>query len=649
MSDFETKTSGTSVMDTPNDKLVKEYMQKFDACKASRQRVEKDWFMNMSFYFGRQYVTWNRSVTSDGWTLGTQRVPAWRVRHTSNKIRPIVRKELTKLSKEQPQFYVIPASPDDSDIAAARAAEAIAENIVYSTSFNRKRRQATWWSVITGIGLNKTWWNPDEIDADGNEGVITIDAISPFHFWVPNLENPELEEQPYVFHAVAMSQEDVKTKFGVDIDPNVITSQTEQRFRSGLGISDKDKKLDAVQVIEVWIKPCAKFPNGAMFTMADNKLLYKQDEILERDDKGEEIPFNGLDSTAFGGREPVSSWPYTHRKYPFTKIDHIPGGKFYSDSVISDLLPLQKDYNRSRSQGMEARNLTSKPQWTVPKGSIDVKKMTAQPGLVIEYTPGFERPMPINNPDLPPYVIQMEAQTLRDIDITASQFEVSQGRTPPGIEAASAIAYLQEENDTVLGHTVASLEEAVADIGMKALNLAHTYWEDGRMIKVVSGSNAFEAMMFKKETTPTVVDLRVEAGSMAPRSKAAKQALITELLKMGAIPQMEALKYLEQSETNRLYADLQVDSRQAQRENYRLKNGEQLPINPFDNHVAHVIAHERFMKGQEYEMLDEQLKAVFLQHHNMHLQQYGQETKDALEDDGTTESGGNESGGSESS
>ena len=645
MSDFGT-TENVSVLDTPNDKLVKEYTQKFEACKASRQRVEKDWFMNMSFYFGRQYVTWNRSVTSDNWTLGTQRVPAWRVRHTANKIRPIIRKEITKLSKEVPQFFVVPASSDDTDIAAARAAEAIAESIIYSTSFNRKRRQATWWATVTGIGYTKTWWDENESDSDGNRGIIRIDSVSPFHIWVPNLENPEIEEQPYIFHAVAMSPEDVKNLYGVALEPNAVTSQTEQRFRSGLGISDKDKKLDAVQVIEVWIKPNHRFPNGAMFTMGGGKLLYKQDSPKEFDDAGNEKTFDGLDSDSFGGREPVSSWPYTHRKYPFTKIDHIPSGKYYGDSVISDLLPLQKEYNRSRSQGMEARNLTSKPQWTVPKGSIDVKKMTAQPGLVIEYTPGFDRPMPINNPDLPPYVMQMEDRTLRDIDFTASQFEVSQGRTPPGIEAASAIAYLQEENDTVLGHTVASLEEAVADIGMKALNLAHTYWEDGRMIKVVSGSNAFEAMMFKKETTPTVVDLRVEAGSMAPRSKAAKQALITELLKMGAIPQMEALKYLEQSETNRLYADLQVDSRQAQRENYRLKQGEQLTINPFDNHVAHVIAHERFMKGQEFEMLDDQIKQVFLQHHSLHLQQYGQETKDALEDDGTTEPGRDATGGS---
>lgn len=619
---------------TPDQKLVLEFNDKFDACVSLRQRFERQWYYNMAFYFGRQYVEWTRSITnSSGFQLSTPRTPAHRVRHISNKIRPIIRKEHTKLNRQNPQFWVVPSSPDDEDIAQARLADSVAEFLLFNNNFNRTRRQATWWALITGVGLIKTHYDDVAIDDYGYKGIIRHDCISPFHFWVPNIECPNVEDQPYVFHSVAMSPEDVKAKYGKDLDPDSdeAYAKMQNRYLTGLGINSKNREIAQVHVKETWIKPNSKFPDGAMFVCAGEELLYMQEALPIIDEEGNETPVES-DSNLVGGSDPVSSFPYEHRRYPFTKIDHIPSGKFYSDSVIIDLIPLQKDYNRSRSQIMEARNLTSKPQWTVQKGSVDVKKLTSVPGLVIEYTPGFDRPQPINNPELPSYVMVSEERTLRDIDFNSNQFEVTQGRTPPGIEAASAIAYLQEENDSILGHTVSSLEEAVQDIGWKSLMLVKEKWTEERMISVVSNNAAFEAALFKNEDFPQTIDFRVETGSMAPRSKAAKQAFIMEMVKTGMLPQMEALKYLEMSETNKVWSDLQIDTRQAQRENFRLKNGDQtVKTNPFDNHVSHILTHERFLKSQEYERLPDEIKQLCLAHYGEHVQAYGQQTMDNLE------------------
>jgi hypothetical protein len=160
---------------------------------------------------------------------------------------------------------------------------------------------------------------------------------------------------------------------------------------------------------------------------------------------------------------------------------------------------------------------------------------------------------------------------------------------------------------------------------------------------------------------------------MAPRSRAAKQAFILELIDKQLIPPMEGLKYLEMSETARLYDELSVDTRQADRENFKMKNvqpqtqvptnGLQTPVgqipgqdpnmpqqpmpvqspvqvNEFDNHQAHVYCHTKFMKSQQYEQLDPTIQQLFMDHYKTHLVMLGQQYQDAGTA-GNQQSGGN--------
>jgi hypothetical protein len=308
-------------------------------------------------------------------------------------------------------------------------------------------------------------------------------------------------------------------------------------------------------------------------------------------------------------------FPFEHGEYPFHKIDHIPMGRFYAESVITDLIPLQKEYNRSRSQVLESKNLTSKPQMAYIKGSIDPKKVTSQPGLMIPVQPGFEAPKYLVAPEIPGYVIQEFDRIQRDMDDISNQFEVAKGRTPPGVEAASAIAYLQEENDDVLHNTIASIEAATEGVGRQTLGLIQQFWDQKKIEDIVSKNNQMEGLLFKASNINGNTDFRIEAQSMAPKSRAARQAFIVDLMDKAVISPDQGLRYLQMSETNRLYDELQVDSRHAKRENFKMSMGEDVQLNPFDNHAIHLYEHELYMKSQEYEALDDNTKSIFLNHH----------------------------------
>lgn len=566
----------------------------FEKAKRTRQQFEKTWYMNLAFYFGKQYVQWAPGVAGNFARLYEPAAPPWRARLISNKIRPIIRTELAKITKERPTGFVVPTTSDDDDLAAAKAAEAIFEHLWRALKMQREIRRTSFWTVLCGTSFMKDWYDPDMPDDSKVPGSIMTEPVSPFHLFAPDPQEEDLENQPFIVHQLAKDPEWVNAKFNKEIkaDSNAAGGVLEQRFLNAIGIQNAPKSYIAVK--EVWIKPNRRYKDGAVIIWASGQLL----NVAE-----------GL--------------PYQHGEYPFAKFDHIPTGRFYSDSVIPDLIPLQKEYNRTRSQIIEAKNRMAKPQLIAPRGSVDPSKITSEPGLIVFYTPGFQPPAPLPLQSIPSYVIDELDRCQRDMDDISSQHEVTKGRTPPGVTAATAISYLQEEDDSKLALTITSLEEGVEKIGRHFLSHVQQFWTAERKIRVVGDDGQFESFMFSQANIAGNTDFKVEAGSATPKSRAAKQAFITELGKMGWISPDRALRYLDMAETGRLYEEMQIDSRQAQRENLRMAAGEPVPVNDWDEHLVHIQEHNNYRKRQAFENLDDEAKIIFHQHVSIHKQMIG--------------------------
>jgi hypothetical protein len=635
---------------------VADWNLKFQRCVTVRQEFEQQWYLNLAFFFGRQYAQWDHAGGIS--RLVEPAAPRNRVRSVSNKVRPAVRREITKLTKEEPQFYVKPNSTEPADIMGARVGESLADYIMDVSKYNNARRLATFWASTTGNGWTKTL-------CMGKDKPILFQAPTPFHMYAPYAQIVEVEDQPYIIEAKAVPCETMWHQYNVDVRPDVNVAEQstlEQRFFKAMGISVENEK-DMCFMKEIWVKPCRDYPDGALLVMADNKIVYAYEDLnrlseerrvkeaaereaaKERGEEYEEPPTPEVEYVDPNKRS-KSEWPYEGAQlYPYDKIDHIPSGRFFATSFIEDLIPLQKEYNRSRSQLIESKNRTSKPAMAYYKGSIEANKVTSEPGLQIPVNPGFDLPQYLKQPDMPNYVLQEFPLIKEDMDDVTNQFEVAKGRTPPGVEAASAIAYLQEENDDILHGTIASLENAVASAGRKSLALVQQFWSDEKLISVVSRNATVEAMAFKISDLKDNTDLRIESQSMAPRSRAAKQAFITDLMKNQMIPVEKGLRYLQMSETDRLYEELQADSRHAQRENFKISQKlyqadpvldpatnqplvdqagtpvlapPSFPINEFDVDEVHIYEHGLWLKSQEYETADPEVQQVALAHYMLH-------------------------------
>lgn len=626
--------------------LVAWVRQIHEEMKNARSRDKLKWDLNLAFYFSNQYL---ELTQQGGGRLTMPKAPPYRVRLVVNRIKPVVRTEIARLTSQKPSASVIPASSEDSDLAAAYAAEQLWESISQYKHLQRVYRQAAFWQSVCGIGFVKTWYDPNsKTDATEEPGSVEYGCVTPYHLFVPDLRTENIQDQPYVLNVYMMPVAQAESKYkdklqgqrlrATDVAANDIVSD------AVLNMSGANKPADSVLIYELWAKPNAHelLPKGGMLTVVGDVLVEAMTEGI----------------------------PYMHGRYPFTKFDHIPTGKFYGESPVTDIVSIQREYNRTRSQITEAKNRMAKPQLIAPRGSVEPNKITSEPGQVILYRPGMAPPQPLPIQPLPAYVSQDMDRCLMDIEDITGQHQVSRGGTPPGVTAATAISYLQEKDDSILATAYASVEEGMEDIAHQTLSLLKQFWDIERTVKVVGADGSFDVLQLAGSSICT--DIRMEGGSALPISKSARQAFLMDLMKMGFIDPNMGLKLLDIGGVQQLNRQMQIDENQAKRENIKMKSLDptvvaqiqaewdqqqemqmqemqqspeyaqmsqdpnfdpsmiqpqpmepMIPVNSWDNHAVHVEIHNNFRKTQAFEMLPDEIKAQFEAHVETHMAAIG--------------------------
>lgn len=640
-----------------NQELASWVDTQLTACKNARVPFERQWYLNLAFYNGRHYVQ-PVTVSGSGFRLTSPKAPSWRVRLVVNKIRTAVRTECSKLSSSRPIPTVVPATGEDADFSAAKIAENLLQSAFAHADFQRTYRNWIWWGSVTGCAYLKSYWDstaddltlmkPAEpmVGMDGQpvidpktgqpvlkaqepvKGRIKVERVTPFHVYVPDLLTEDLDEQPYVIHVMTRSPEWVQSAFGIKptCDTRASSSIMEASYLVSKG---SEEHLDSVLVKEMWLKKGAHkdFPEGGLLTIINDKVVQK-----------------------------LQKWPWPFPEYPFYKYDGIPTGSYYSDSVVVDLIPLNKEYNKTRSQSIEIKNTMGKPKLLYQQGSLNPRQISSEPGQAIPYKAGFQPPEVIPAAEVPVSMLNELDRLTTDFDDISGQHEISRGGTPPQVTSGTAIAFLQEQDDTKLSYQIASIEGAIEKLGKHYLKYVSTYWDEPRLIRISGKDNEFEARLWKGSDLRGNTDVKVQTGSALPVSKAARQAMITEFMQNGWIDPSTGMEILDMGGFEKIMNELLMDKKQAQRENLKMAemnpeevrtklsppvgdgmptfgpNGETLdptnnqpfkpepplPVNSWDNHEAHIQYHDMFRKSQEFELLDDAIKEAFELHVQMH-------------------------------
>lgn len=646
---------------TKDAKALTDWIQEqYTKARQARTQRQLQWYVNMAMFYGKQYV----EVTGKQYPAGMQaklqtpKKPYYRDRKTINRIRAFVRSEISGFQAKLPSAVAVPSTAEDQDVRAAYAAEQVWSSLSEAQRIRYHYGRAIWWMVVTGTGFIKTYWDQDAIDkASGQPGVNKFGAVTPFHLFVPDLREHDIEDQPFVINAIVKSVEWCQNYFGdmvkgISITPS--TASANQILDEGyLNLSAGANQPDSVVVYEVWIKPGGHklFPNGGLVVSIDDQIV--------------SMHMDGM--------------PYQHGEYPFSKIEHIPTSTFYGDSPLVDLNPLQREYNKLRTQISEAGHIMGRPQIIAAEGSITTSKLTNEPGLVINYKMGYPPPQPMALSPLPQYLIDQQDRILVDIEDIGGQHDVSRGQAPPGVTAGTAISFLQEADQGYRTTQHQSLEDGMAKVARQTVANFNQFVDLPRKIQVIGADGAFDTLMLSGSDIAGGTDIRIQPGSSMQGSKAANDARVMDLFGMGIIDQNMALKLLEVGGAQKILDILQVAERKAQRENTKMKSltpdaifqhaqqyqqewmmlqGAQpmqedpaaldtpappvdpmaqadpmapampqmpppppvVPVDSFDVHEKHIETHNAFRMSQEYELLPPEVKAQFDQHVQLHEQ-----------------------------
>jgi hypothetical protein len=592
----------------------------------------------LAFYQGYQWLFWNQG------RLDKPRLDPHRVTITDNRIIGVVRNEIAKMTKQKPAFQVIPTTASDGDTQAARTGEKILDYLWRHLNLRTQLEDVLLWSRITGAGLWKVCWDPSLgekvsiiTDGDGQPvmhaetgapmrphelqteqglpeglkaktiatGDVHVETISPWEI-LPDPVAQRFSECEWVIHECVKSPEYVSQHFGVELDPDtdVVPGALEARMFPSLETGGSSG-YRGVKLREYWCKPNTEHPDGHRAVWAKGKIL--------------------------------TEGPNPYKEHlPFVMFRGIPmPGRLWPTSIVEQLRGPQTELNKIRSQIVESAQRLGNPALMTSKQAN--VQYSGTPGERIDFddTVPNAKPEYLVPPPMPQYVLNQQDRIEASMQEISGQHEVSNAQVPAGVKAASAINLLQEADDTRLGPAIYDMEETIGYAGTMLLKLVASYYTEERTILIAGEDHALDATVFKGAALKGNTHVEVQAGSAFPKSKAARQAAIQDMLslyfqyqgqhEMNKRQLGKVLRDLEAGGLEKLFGDLSVDESQINRENQQLSQGQPLQINSFDNQEAHIEGHTEFQKGATYSLLPPPVKVIVERHVAEHREQHMRE------------------------
>lgn len=603
------------------ESIVCYVQQRWESRSSTRLALERQWWLNIAFFLGYQYHTFDPKSG----VLYQPKAPPWRVRLACNRIMPIVRKNIAKAVRQRPIFTTIPATGDAEDAAISVVGSKLLQSYWRTLEWDRKIIEFSTWLFTTGNVFGRVYWDPmagpplsvspEEamqlgVDpsmvkrlekADLHLGDLAMEPVSPLEI-DPHPATEDFDEAPDIIHSKFRTVDYLRRRYesAREIEADSDNAQTtgrfyEQRIKNMLGPqgftganSNGDQGKEGCHTHQLWINPCKKYSRGAYAVVAGGKVLKALDHLP--------VP------------RKIGRAPYVHAR------EIVVPGRLWGASIIEQLIPLQVEYNRARSQLIEIRNLHSKPKWLIPSTcNLPEGALTSEPGEKVVYQYGGGKPELSTPPPLPDWVRQGMEYTLKDMEDTGSTHEVTQARAPSGVRSGVAIAQLQEQDDQNLAPTFFLMERALSKLGSWALMILAENMTEERIIRIVGNDRQMESFVFtgkqllgKHKDSPGAdyFDVECQMTSQLPLSRAGRIQTIMDLINMRVLDPVadrkKILRVLEIGIEEPVINDQALDRQAAMRENYQLVHGVSMEINPWDDDALHMEEHRRFQKQPEY-------------------------------------------------
>lgn len=526
-------------------------------------------FTNASYFIGNQWIYWSRADRR------IREAPAidGQVRITHNKVRPRVMNLLNKLTKSKVRFDVMPDTPSQERVDIAKASKKFLDYWWEDVAdMNQKTKDIHLYDIIYGWCAAKVWFDPEkgtDITPDSEElketlkekgykdgqqvftGEIECRICDPLTIYVDPSATSE-DDIRWIIERKPRDIDYIKETYDVDVLPDENVDYLSQfdvnnmvyNNNLGIGTNQSKRRKNMAMVDEMWVMPTKKYPNGVKATIAGGKLL-------------------DLDEN-----------PGPH-PYVIFKFMPIPS-RVQGEGLIKDMIPIQKEINIHRTMMATHGKRMGNSVWIVPMGSgVEEEELTNEEGAIIHYnaTTGAE-PKRVPPPDLPNFYDRNIEFLMQDMDDLSGAREISQGRLPKGLDTASGLQMMIEQENEKLTIAAHNYERGMKKLLQRVLQLMQKHYTEERQARILGEDNEIELISFTGADLSGGEDINIVEGSSLPESKAAQEERIMNLWAAGAIrdksgnpDHVTLLKLLNMGDSSEIFEEEQLDENKAKMEN----------------------------------------------------------------------------------
>lgn len=553
-----------------------------------------NYWMNLSFYQGYQWVWWNRERRT------IDEVPREsddQVHAKVNLIRPRVDSLKGRLTNRPLHFEAKPTGVDDATLRAATITEQVIEARRVDDGWEELRSDTVFSMLMGATQLVLPYWDPRVDD-------VKLDSFNIAEFTLEQGTRRPRDAR-YMILARAMPPHQIRDLYDLPETPPSESSQESSPVQRRIALQRATHAdVDLAVVYQYFQRPIRNrkgkiVKKGRVVTIVDKKVVECED------------------------------WPF-----PF---EHLPGYVFratiipqrwFGDTPLNDARSIQAMYNAIRSTTTENAKKASNSRLTVPIGSVpDEDELTDEPGQIIHYIADQSGGGPrwLEAPSLP-RDLRYEADRLTtEMDSILYTHATSRGEAPGDRNSGLALSILAEKDDTPLGAIARDQQTGWAAIASQTVQMYEQNVTKERTSRVADRDSVPVSVQWTGEMLSGQSDIVIPPESVMPYSRAATQAMLVELKQ--SFPEQFTnmdtptfLRLLDLRGADHLREVMDDDVACAIYENVMMAQGEiELP-EEWHDHAVHIVEHNRERNSTRFRLADEDVREVYADHIKAHEQ-----------------------------
>ena len=519
-------------------------LEELEVYKQGKASIDQKATVNQQWWMMRHWQVLGER--NEGVNAGTDVGSAWAVNSIINKH--------ADMMDSFPAPNVLPREADDE--LEARALTEVIPAILALNDYEEVYRDMSWDFSIDGAAITGVFWDSTKHDGMGDIAISNIDVHN--LFWKPGIR--DLQESDKVYY-VSLEDVDVLKKkwpnIANKIGPNEKGTITKYMH------DDNIDTTNCAEVVEMYYKKTEMRPVNLEGKDEEGNPTVVHVTDVPRDILHYAVIIGGEVAFCSENEQGYENGYYEHGKYPFVirrlfPVKDSPWGFGYLDIIKNP----QKDIDKLDQAVIFNAMAKARPRYFGKKNAnIDMAKFADWDEQIVEVGSGDPRESVqlIEVQDVPAGAINHLANKIDELKEVSNNRDFNQGGISGGVNAASAIAALQEAGSKTSRDMNKELYRGCREEYYLVIELIRQFYTEPRDFRIDKGNGRFEFIKFSnanivEDDVPTpeglirhkrpVFDIEVSAEKQSPFSRAAQNETIKELYGMGLFQPENAMAAL---------------------------------------------------------------------------------------------------------